>query len=160
MKKLYDGFVRILPAWLARWMPGWTLVSFGLSSVTCLMVDLSVFSMVCVSLERGLGRQVAIAIAVTIARFVSGNCNFLWNMKYVFHSRFSKKAYLQYWALVLVNMALLTLSTQTVSSYFDVHGLWISLVKLGCEIVLFFFSYTMQKLFVFGNRWGQTPRKG
>lgn len=130
-------------------MPSWSLIHFGLSSVTCLLIDNAVFSVVCMVSESPLGRAMAIFVATVSAYVVSGHCNYFYNQRCVFRGEATVKSYVQYWGLVLVNGSLLLVATEFLAARLDVHGLWITLVKLCSQVVLFFFSYAMQRFFIF-----------
>ena len=133
-------------------LPNWTLIHFGLSSVGCMLVDNAVFTGVCVLAEFPLGRELAIFMATVAAYAVSGHCNYFYNQRYVFRSVATLKSYFQYWGLVLVNGTLLVTATELIVARLDVHGLKITLVKFVCQDVLFFFSYAMQRFFIFRRR--------
>lgn len=91
----------------------------------------------------------AILVSTVAAYAVSGHCNYFYNQRCVFRGEATVKSYLQYWSLVLVNGSVLVTATELLSARFDVHGLQITVVKLGAQVVLFFFSYAMQRFFIF-----------
>lgn len=136
-------------------LPSWSLIHFGLSSVGCLLVDNAVFTVVCMLSENALGRATAILVATVAAYAVSGHCNYFYNQRYVFRSEATLKSYFQYWGLVLVNGSLLMLATEFLAARLDAHGLKITLVKFVCQVILFLFSYTMQRCFIFKRSNGE-----
>lgn len=137
---------------IKRFLPSWSLIHFGLSSVGCLLIDNAVFSAVCLATESALGRAVAIAVSTVAAYVVSGHCNYFYNQRFVFGSVATLKSYCQYWCLVLLNGSILMTVTEVLAARLDLHGLEITLVKLLAQIVLFLFSYTMQRCFIFKRR--------
>ena len=136
-------------------LPRWSLIHFGLSSVGCLLIDNAVFTLVCVLSEMALGRAMAILVSTVAAYAVSGHCNYFYNQRCVFGGEATLKSYFQYWGLVVVNGTLLVLATEFLAARFDAHGLKITLVKLACQVVLFLFSYTMQRCFIFRRSNGE-----
>jgi len=149
---LYASVCNIFPLPLRRLLPGWTLVSFGLSSCGCIVIDKGVFTAVCLPLQDVTGRAVAIVIGLVVARLISGNCNYLYNQRVVFKSPSTRRAYLQYWGLVAINVTLSMIATEVISAVLDAKGLAITLVNFCVDVSLFVFSFTIQRLIIFKNR--------
>ena len=138
---------------IRRILPSWRLVHFGLSSCGCMVIDKLVFSLCNLLLINALGRCVSVAIAIVCARMVSGHCNYFYNQRVVFKSHSKKSSYIQYWGLVLVNMVAAMCLTELVTLWLDVFGLLITAVNFCVDVVLFGFSYTIQRVFIFkGNQ--------
>ena len=125
------------------------IVHFGFSSVWTQFVDIAVFTVVCVPMERPFGRTVAIACAVPAAKLASGHCCFFYNLWCVFKSKFSWKAYFSFWGLVAVNTVILTGCTEGVSSLFDATGFQISVINFCATVALWFCSYIVQEFVIF-----------
>lgn len=133
---------RILPV-------GREIVHFGLSSCGCFVIDKAVFTAVCLPMQHAAGRATAIAVAIVLARTISGHCNYFYNRRFVFKAASSLKSYWQYWSLAIVNLGLSMLATECISAWIDAKGLAISAVNVGADVVLFLFSYSMQRFFIF-----------
>ena len=128
---------------------GREIVHFGLSSCGCFAVDKAVFTAVCLPMQHAVGRVAAIAAAIVAARMISGHCNYFYNRRFVFKAEPTLRSYWQYWSLVLVNLGLSLLATECVTAWIDARGLVISAVNVGADVVLFLFSYSMQRFFIF-----------
>lgn len=127
-----------------------SLFQFCLSSVLCFLVDNIIFALaIGVFSGCGMSRRAEILLALSIARFVSANCNFLYNRFIVFRGRATLADYFRYWALVLVILSLGYVLTDVFAEVLDVNGLVITPLKIAVETVLFLLSYFVQKRFVF-----------
>lgn len=60
------------------------MIHFRLSSLGCLLVDKGIFSVIFLSLTERAGREIAIAVAIVMARIISGHCNYFYNRHCVF----------------------------------------------------------------------------
>ena len=129
--------------------PSWTMVHFGLSSCFCLLIDKGVFAWLCLALESTVGRGPGIAVSAVVARLVSGNVNYAYNQRVVFRKRATWRSYVQYWGLVVVNMSLSVAMTELATMAFDAHGLMIVVMNVCADVLLFLFSYLVQRLFIF-----------
>lgn len=88
-----------------------------------------------------------IAIATGSARVLSGIFNFTMNRKFVFRDDGSvKRSFPRYLAVFLMNMALSALLTSGLHMWLGVSE---NLIKVPVDILLFFFSYTLQQRWVF-----------
>ena len=130
----------------------WRVFRFGLSSLGSMVVDKTVFSLLCVPLEKPAGRCAAIALSLAAARAVSGNCNFYCNMKFVFGRPFTLRSYAGYWTLAAFHAGLSVAATAAASAAIDAHGLLITLVNFCADAALFLFSFIVQKMVVFGRK--------
>ena len=117
-----------------------------------MVVDKVLFTAVCLPVQHAAGRTVAIAVAIVLARVISGHCNYFYNQRMVFKSASTFASYWQYWSLVLVNLALSMLATEVVSSLIDAKGITITGVNIGVDVTLFLFSFSVQKFFIFSKK--------
>ena len=130
----------------------WSLIHFGLSSCSCLVVDKGVFALVSMTTMSSLGRATSILIAGIVARAISGNINYWYNSVVVFNRKTTLRSFLSYWGLCAVNITLSILATQLIVSLHDVKGLYITLVSLAVDVGLFLFSYFVQRVFIFKRK--------
>lgn len=142
---------------------------FVLTSLVCALLDLSLFWIFEKAFEQiqvlresagflhaGNGKQFRrIAAATVAARVLSATVNFGLNRKLVFHKgRKSgtagwKREAFRYLLLCAGIMAASSLSVYAVSSFFHTEP---AAAKLVCDGILFFFSYRIQRIWVFLNR--------
>lgn len=124
------------------------ILKFTSSSVLSFCVDFLFYSF-CFALSGNL------FLSNAIARLVSLHCNFFFNKNYVFEKRNPKKAedktvltkdYLSYLALALF---LFFVNTMLLSGIVDSLHINPYLAKIITEILLFFFSYYVQKNLIF-----------
>ena len=131
------------------------VVKFGLSSLTCFLLDNAIFTAVLYVFARltDWKRATVVFVAILVARAISATVNYCCNRSLVFRSNVAKgKSFAKYWTLVLVIMALGYLFTAGLSRIFDAHGLLITVLKIVVETVLFFLSYNVQKRWIFKDR--------
>ena len=91
-----------------------------------------------------------IALATVIARIISGTVNYLLNQKIVFHYRGSAKGSLVRYLCVF--LLIMLLSAGVTSSLHLWLGMNENIVKLPVDLVLFFVSYYLQRIWVFPKR--------
>lgn len=95
-------------------------------------------------------RRTAILISLVVARVVSATLNYVFNRRFVFHSRADVvSSFARYWALVLIVAVLSYGGTSAVSWVGDLRGWAISAAKILVETVLFVLSYKAQRRWVF-----------
>lgn len=131
------------------------LMRFCLSSVTCFILDNTIFTVVlCAAMSAtGLKRATCVLIAMVAARGVSASANYIFNRMLVFRSNAPKSAsFAKYWALVLFMMSVEYTCTAALSRIFDAVGLTITILKILVETALFFLSYNIQKHWIFSRR--------
>ena len=135
------------------------IIHFGFSSVWTQLVDVAVFSAVCLPVEKLGGRTVAILLAVPTAKLASGHCCFYYNLWFVFKDKFSWRAYVSFWGLVAINAVLLIGCTEGASFLFDATGFQISLINFIATVALWFCSFLVQEFWIF-NRHAQFGGRG
>ena len=142
---------------------------FVLTSMVCTLLDLSLFwifekAFGQIQIFRGSsgfsyagneGQFWRIAAATVAARVLSAAVNFALNRSWVFHKPGKpgtagwKGEAFRYLLLCVGTMAASSLSVYAVSSFFHTEPV---AAKLICDGVLFFFSYRIQRIWVFLNR--------
>jgi len=145
----YRRLVDLLPQPIRGFAPAWTLISFGLSSCLCLVIDKIFFSLVCLPLVGLFGRSQSIVAGVIVARLISGNCNYFFNHKVVFGKAATLRSYCQYWSLVVINLLIAMSATTLISKWADAKGLVITAINLCVDVALFAFSFVMQRYVIF-----------
>lgn len=126
---------------------------FCLSGITAAVVDYSllfVFQWLIGTVWRLPG---ALFFGVVLARASSSGVNFAMNRALVFRSKATKQKpkvsaahyYLLVCSLLLINYLMLKLFT-------DVFHIWLVIAKILTEVLLFFFSYGIQRFLLFKNR--------
>ena len=133
-----------------------TLLQFCLSSVLGFVVDNAVYALVIWGLSGcDLRRKAYTFIALLVARTASSHFNYLYNRFVVFRSTRRAggrhRSYWDYMGLVLAIGAASYVLTELAAACLDVRGVAITAVKIAVDAVLFFASYKIQKLFVFGR---------
>ena len=123
------------------------LLKFGLSSLIAFVMDYALVLILSPFTIPAWGEELGLAAAVVLARIASGTVNFLLNKLMVFrdHGRTASKA-LSYFMLALLILGL---------NYGILYVLNILLTiplpvaKLLADLILFFFSYAIQKKVIF-----------
>lgn len=119
------------------------LFRFLISSVTTSGIDFFVFYF-CTRIN------IELAISTGIARIIAGNYNFFINKKYVFKKKTTFLiAFIKYWSLVFF---LGTLSYVGITFFKNNNIFGVLLSKVIVESLLFLFSFTVQRDFVFNNK--------
>jgi len=122
-----------------------SLFRFSGSSVFCFGLDISLFSVIFYATKH-------VMLATMAARTISGVVNFVVNKSYVFDNAESGKAAREggeYFTLCLVN-ALLSGGVVSIAQGNPEKS--IILIKVLVDIILFFFSYHIQKCYIFADR--------
>ena len=121
------------------------LIHFAASSLSSFLVDYGLFTIFSLFLA-GSGSTIYANIA---ARVLSATFNYEVNRKIVFKDSQSRKSSL--WRYAVLAAVILALNTAILSAF--VYGLhWnVFLAKIITEILLFFFSWSIQKSFVFAH---------
>lgn len=119
---------------------------FVLSSLFCACLDVGLFRL----MEGMPGDFLGIAAATAAARCVSASLNFFLNRYWVFqpHLHRNRGGILRYFSLGAGIAAASALSVSALSGIFEADP---ALVKIPCDLVLFFISYVIQKKWVFSH---------
>ena len=127
------------------------LTRFSLSGLMGFAVDNLIFTAILFALEGRLSaRRYVIFVSLVVARLVSASLNYCCNRWFVFNAKGSIiKSYARYWGLALALVWASWLGTSTVSWFFGCSGIWITLVKVMVEMLLFLISYRAQARWVF-----------
>ncbi len=129
----------------------WKVLKFSASSLICTAVDILLFYVLHLLFAEQFG-VLAEAICQALARVVSSVLNFTLNRTVVFAKRKgnSLKLLLRYYAVSIPQLIVsatvlngLTVSLSMQSSH------WITLLKLGVDLILFLISYRLQRDWVF-----------
>ncbi len=126
---------------------GAALLRYIVSSLGSGVIDVFLFWLMCRLLRGKLASYVI--IATVVARVASASCNYALNYSLVFHSKAGKaKSAVRYCILAICQMSLSAVIVALLVSWLPVHisELW---VKLPVDFVLFFFSYMIQREFVY-----------
>lgn len=119
------------------------ILKFSASSFISFLTDYAVYSLLLLLTKN-------VVLSNVIARVVSGTLNFTLNRLVVFKSRENIfKAALKY---ALLAVSLLILNTLVLKLLTDVLGLHPLIAKILTELLLFFVSFTVQRLIIFRNR--------
>lgn len=121
---------------------------FLFSSLSSSMMDLLLFSLLCLMLKgKNWGEVTYITAATVLARVVSAAYNYLMNYKMVFKSRETVgKTGIKYLLLAVVQMGC---SALLVNLLYPVFGGLEVLVKMPVDILLFFVSFVIQRELVY-----------
>ena len=123
-------------------------IEFGLSSLVCSLLDIGLFTLLFHTLSMN-NVSWALFGATSLARLVSSVSNFTLNKHVVFESKNSILSQAsKYFMLVTVQMILSWLILQGLSSLSDRH---VVLLKIFTDISLFFVSFFVQRIFIFGK---------
>ena len=122
------------------------IFKFAASSFIGFLMDLAVYSLLLL-LQPTLGETVGLVVANVGARLVSATVNYTLNRRYVFHSRGSVIKSAAGYALLAVGI--LVGNTLVLSLLVNVCRITPVIAKLLTEIVFFFLSWLIQKLYIF-----------
>ena len=122
------------------------LIHFAASSISSFVVDYLLFALFSVFMTGAGGTL----FANITARIFSATFNYEVNRRVVFKDEQSRKTSL--WRYALLAASILTLNTLILSFFVYVLGMHALLAKIITEVLLFFFSWSMQKAFVFPSR--------
>lgn len=130
--KIYGAIIKFIAS---------SLIAFGIDFVLVLLLSYW---------TKGMADEVSLLISVVGARAVSSLCNFFINKKVVFQDKSSFwGSFFKYYGVVVIvlacNYALMWL-------FHDVLSWGLVGTKIFVEAVLFIFSYTMQRFFVFKKK--------
>lgn len=123
---------------------------FLFSSLSSSVLDLLLFQMFCVMLQRAAGslKEIPYIVAATVcARVISAIYNFLINYRVVFKSRAGVAATIGKYALLAVCQ--MACSAFLVNALYGLIGGAEVLVKMPVDILLFFISFAIQREFVY-----------
>lgn len=122
------------------------LIHFAASSLSSFAVDYILFAIFS-AVMTGAGGTLA---ANVIARIFSASFNYEVNRKVVFKDGQSRRT--SFWRYALLAAAVLALNTLILSFFVYVLSMNALVAKIITEVLLFFFSWSMQKAFVFPSR--------
>ena len=137
-------------------------VKYGISSIVSSLIDEGVYALLNKLLCCVLSGFIFTAVAAGGARVISSLCNFFINKKLVFKSKEpTGKALLKYYALAIPNMVLQILLTHGVYLLLGVEEcqtLLRTVLHFAVMLVLFVFSFIVQKRWVFANKNKETRK--
>lgn len=124
-------------------------IKYILSSCSSSIIDLSIFGVICLVLEKRYP-VIHVTIATIVARIISATYNYFINYKIVFRSKAGiKLSAFKYLTLALVQMGgsagLITIFVKMFPTFPEL------LFKIVIDTVLFFISYYVQQKIVFKN---------
>lgn len=120
------------------------ILKFSASSLLSFVIDYSLFTVLVKLLAFPL------SAGNVVARIISSIFNFFINKRFVFHNKDKIwKAALRYFALVAALLVLNTVLLRLMVAYVLPDEMW---SKLVVEVVMFFVSWTVQKMFVFKKK--------
>lgn len=119
---------------------------FGLSSLCSAVLDIGLFAIL-VTLFRDLAPEFYILAATVLARTVSSLFNYLANKMIVFRANGCRKTVIKYYLLAIAQMLVSAILVKYLFERLDVPGE--ALVKAAVDTILFFFSYQIQRFWIF-----------
>jgi len=128
---------------------GAALMRYIISSLGSGVIDVFLFWLMCHLLRGKLATYVV--IATVVARVASATCNYALNYSLVFHSKAGRaQSAIRYCILAVCQMSISAVIVALLVHWLPGHisELWI---KLPVDFVLFFFSYMIQREFVYKN---------
>lgn len=124
------------------------IFKFGLSSIFCAVVDIGLFTLI-FNLLSASAISWALFAATSIARLVSSTINFTLNKKVVFENKGSISTQaVEYYLLCVIQMLLSWLILQGLTLLNNEH---VVLLKMMTDWFLFFVSFFVQRIFIFGR---------
>ena len=129
-----------------------TLLHFCFASIGCFLLDNMVFALTLFMMTQmaDFSRSLNVLVAICTARISSASINYFYNRRYVFHSDDSKRvSFLKYCMLAMFVMSAGYGCTAVLSELLDANGVAITIIKILVETFLFFFSYQVQRRWVF-----------
>lgn len=129
----------------------YTIFAFTLVSFFCFLVDYFLFLLLLYGIMNGEESSLSVFVSSLIARVFSSFLNFSLNYRLVFQSSVEKtRSIFKYYALAVVQM----LCSSSVITFLSVLDFAPLLAKPLVDLTLFFFSYYVQKIFIFNQRRG------
>ncbi len=126
------------------------IIRFSISSVASSLVDIGIFSLLNFVLSPYIDKSSSIFIATALARITSASFNYIVNRKAVFKSDAPpKKAMVRYGMLCILQMLVSYAAVYTLSIFLETNPIFESILKIVVDTILFFFSYQVQKRWVF-----------
>ena len=119
------------------------IIRFSLSSIISFIIDYILYNLFLLIFKN-------INIANVLARIISATANYTMNRNLVFKSKVSiKKSLSEY---VLLACIILTLNTLILNLFVNTFGINASVAKILVEIILFTFSWIIQKQVIFTKK--------
>lgn len=126
------------------------IFKFMMSSGASFLIDFGLFTLINLLIGEALDKSVRLFVATVAARAVSSLFNYTMNKKAVFKSDASVgKSLIKYYALCVVQMGLSYGLLFLLSTVLGAKGFVESLLKLVVDVVLFMFSFQIQRKWVF-----------
>jgi glycosyltransferase involved in cell wall biosynthesis len=130
----------------------WEIIKFSLSSLVCSGIDILLFV-----LFRALifcGGEIGIMLSVAAARVFSGVCNFLINRNMIFTKGGNVVGA---WVRYAVLFVCIMLAGGALTQVFVACGITEIIAKMAADVILFVFSFGIQKFFIFSAKRGAQP---
>lgn len=127
------------------------ILSFFANSVISMLIDISLFYILCRIFLKSFGNFTVI-FATVISRAISSFVNFSANRKRVFHCENFKNPILKYYALAIPQMLVSALAVTLLKIIFSANSALSTCLKLIVDTILFFISYRIQNCWVFSKK--------
>lgn len=127
-----------------------SFIKYIISSIGCFLIDQLFFNLFIIIFFK-IYNQNFIAISTMLARIISANVNFRLNRDIVFESKNIKdnSFAIKYAILCIIQMSISAIITMSI---FNLVQFNLGAVKIFVDIMLFFVSYLIQRIFIFKRR--------
>lgn len=127
-----------------------SFIKYIMSSIGCFIIDQLFFNLF-INLFSKIYNQNFIAISTVLARIISANVNFKINKDIVFDSKNVKdnSFAIKYAILCVIQMSISAIMTKLIFNSFKIN---VGAAKIFVDIILFFVSYLIQRIFIFKRR--------
>lgn len=129
------------------------IFKFFLSSILSSILDLGIFTVLTLVLTNYLNKRLLIFTATFSARVLSSLFNFTLNRKAVFKTDENLKSTLaRYYILCIIQTALSFGLVYFLSKLLGAENLFITVIKIIVDVILYFISFQVQREWVFNKR--------
>ncbi len=130
------------------------ILKYAASSLICSLIDIGLFTLINLLTISFFGESETMRVffATAVARIVSSLTNYYANQRGVFQSKKSmKKSIVRYYILAVIQLVVSSLLVNGLSALFGVQSSgWQTLIKAVIDTILFFFSFSIQRDWVYG----------
>lgn len=123
-------------------------IKYTVSAGLCFTIDQSLFYIFRLIMINGIG-DTSIFIGAFLARLISSLINYLINRDIVFSSKNNQNTMYKYFALVIIQLGISTLSVFIIYKIININP---SIIKIIVDTIIFVINYYIQKKYIFKNK--------
>ncbi len=123
-------------------------IKYTISAGFCFALDQVLFYIFRLLMINSIG-DTSIFIGAFLARAISSYVNYLINRDMVFGNKNKENTMYKYYALVLIQLGISTLSVYLIYKLTNIDT---SIIKIVVDVIIFIINYFIQKKFIFKNK--------